>query len=144
MVEIDEAGRNACDLVFLLGGFFDLFKVRRHDLVHTRHIVALALLGDIEHETLGVVQNALDGFGVVEAAIADAVRNANELAHRRFFLNDLRVLLDVVHRRWCSGDLPKIEHAAGFFQQIFLAQLVGHGDEIDGLAAFVNFQDRLK
>ena len=98
MVEIDEARRNACDLVFLLGSFFDLFKVRRHDLVHTRHIVALALLGNIEHEPLGVVQNALDGLGVVEAAIADTVRNTDELAHRRFFLNDLRVLLDVVHR----------------------------------------------
>ena len=135
LVEIDEAARHAGDQPLVLLELLDHRVAGIDELAELDEAGAQPVLGDLEDRPLGFVEQ---GVGVLLGLVRtrqDVGGRLDQPPHRRFFLDDLGVVLDVGRARHAVGEGADVGRPADFFNLVRSRQLVLDGDEIHRLAA---------
>ena len=144
VVQIIEAGGQTGDRVTVVEQLVDTVDGLDQDIVDAHRATGLRpVLGDLEDLALGLVEDLLAGapLGGI-GAVSDLVADADQLTQGRAFTNDLRVGLDVGHRRRVLRQFAQVGQTADLRQLTFLVQLLGQGHDVERRIALGQLEDR--
>ncbi|MCY1413274.1 hypothetical protein D9M71_287020 [compost metagenome] len=144
LVEVGEAGGNPGQRLGGVEQVVDPVDGLHQDVADTHRAAGLRpRLGDLEDLALGLVEDFLGVAPLrVEGAVGDVAADADQLPQRGALADDVRVGLDVRHRRRVLRQLGEIGQAADLRQLAFLVQLLGQGDHVERLVALGELVDR--
>ena len=142
-VEIGKAGGQAGDRLTRIEEGVDTIDGFDQNVVDADRSAGLGpRFGDLEDQALGFVENFFAGTPLWRVgAVGDLVADADQLAQCGALANDLRVGLDVRHRRRVLRQLTEIGQAADLRQVPFLVQLLGQGDHVERRVALGQGED---
>ena len=137
LVELGESSGQTAEafrvLAQLLEARVDPHHQRRHLVVQAPRLVAA--LADAEHRLLGQVDQHRRVAAVrLVAHAGDVLAGGDEAAQHRALAHDLGIGLDVGGARGVRRQAAQVAQAPGFLQAVLLAQVLGKGDEVAGLA----------
>jgi hypothetical protein len=141
-VEVGEAGGDAGDLAVVLVEALDGFEGAGEDVAETVVVLGDPALGDLIDEGLGAVDGALGVLGGLEAELDDLGAGVDEAAQDAGLLDDAGVEAGVGGGGDAGDQGVEERGAADVGQGAVAAQLLGHGDGVDGVAVAVQLKDR--
>jgi hypothetical protein len=136
-VEVAEAGRSTGQVGARLVQLRDPLEALLQQLLDVRELAGHALLRQVEHEPLGMV----DEFGSLALALPaeqrDSLAGLDQAAERRHLADDAGPVGRVRRRGDDVGQLVQPDPAASTLELAGLVEVVGDRDRVDGLAARV-------
>ena len=140
MVSRGDSGDGVAPLVELL----QAVERRLQKVIQRRQRVRGATLSHVKHQLFGLVQRGCHIIGQAIAKVGDFLGYSNEAAQQGVLFHDAGVLTCV----GCGGRTSLERHQQGRapngVEEIGAPQLLGHGDEIDGLTTSIERHDRLE
>ena len=144
VVEVDEARRHAGDVRTAFLQRLDVLELLVQQVADVREVVAEPLLGDGEDELLDLVDDVVGVVGRLERHRRRLLRRLDEPAEQRRLLDDARVVGRVARRGDRADEVEDVRLAADLLDLARPAQLLGHGDRVDRLAASEQGHDGLE
>ena len=120
-----ETRRKVGRRLYLLNGL-------RYYGVDLRHLLLYVALGDFKQLSLGLLQHVVHVDAFVERLGFKIRSEAYELARKIFLRHDARVELHIGRRSHLHRELRHIGRAADAIQCAVQAQLLDHGEHVDG------------
>src|SRR5262245_46826206 len=141
-VDVAEAGRNPGDVGARFVERGDPLEALLQELLDVAELAARPLLGEVEDDLLGLVDELRRLAGPVPAELGDLAAGPNEPTERRRLADDLRVMVGVCGRGSERGQLVDAEFPADVLELAPLVELVRERDCVDGLTLRVEAECR--
>src|SRR5262249_1626062 len=130
-VEIGEARRDTSDQFLALVELLKTPETPLEDAVNVHETGSGFALADLKDRLLSSIQNRVNVFGVLIAFPNDRGGRLNEGTQNGFFAHPLRMVQHMRGGGYHLDQIDQIGRPASGFKPSFLAQTLGHGQDID-------------
>jgi len=118
----------------------DFLKSRGHDLLEGHEVVDHPLLGNTEDLLFSPVHNGLGRFVFPVSHLHYGRAGAYEVPENGFFLDNGGIILGICCRGDRINEMGQVRGPSCIFELVPVSQLVGEGNEIDGLSFFIELE----
>ena len=124
----------ATEALGTVGGPLDFLDGLLHGVLDGDDVALEGVLGNLKQFALGFLHQVIHVDRLVKGQLLHLAAVADELAGKVLLCHDARMELNVGGTRHHARQLADADGSAHLVQRLVGAQLVGHGEHVDGLA----------